>query len=328
MPAPTPRRKAALLGVVLTWLAWPDVAGAQESHGGQGPLPTPEILSGITHGIVQGTAVFLAGLVAFVALIWLPTNRSGGSPRGEDSFVRAVWALVGVLAVAGVADVCVYTVRANGVALTFGLFMEGMFGTQVGQVSLARLGIGLLVALLASWAAQQQGPGRWWVAAGAGGLLLAAIVPESHAVAQGFLAVLSIWFHLVAAAFWMGGLLAFPVLLLGPLGALELEERMDLRQRVVQRFSKVATAAVMAIIITGLHAALLNVSGPLALIVTSYGRALIMKLGMLVLLLAAGGINFIDKGRGPLGRMVGLELILSAGIFVAAGFLTSLPPAN
>ncbi|CAA9476079.1 MAG: hypothetical protein AVDCRST_MAG02-4128 [uncultured Rubrobacteraceae bacterium] len=53
-----------------------------------------------------------------------------------------------------------------------------------------------------------------------------------------------------------------------------------------------------------------------------------MKLGMTVLLLATGGINPIDKGDGPLGRMVGLELPLAAGIFVAAGFLTSLPPAN
>ena len=46
-----------------------------------------------------------------------------------------------------------------------------------------------------------------------------------------------------------------------------------------------------------------------------------------MLLLATGGINLVDKGDGPLGRMVGLELVLAAGIFVAAGFLTSLPPA-
>jgi putative copper export protein len=57
------------------------------------------------------------------------------------------------------------------------------------------------------------------------------------------------------------------------------------------------------------------------LVGTSYGRALIVKLSFLTLLLAAGGINFLDAGRGPLGRMVEAELVL------AAGFLSTLPPA-
>lgn len=87
-----------------------------------------------------------------------------------------------------------------------------------------------------------------------------------------------------------------------------------------------ATVAVAAILLTGLYGTLQYVSGPLALIGTAYGRALVMKLGLTVFLLAAGGINLIDKGDGPLGRMVGLEVALAAGIFVAAGFLTSLPP--
>ena len=165
-------------------------------------------------------------------------------------------------------------------------------------------------------------------AAGVGGLLLATLVPESHAFAQGPLPIAAIWLHLVAAALWTGGLLAFPLLLFGPLRALGPDERADLRRRTVRRFSRVATAAVLILVVTGLYSTLLNVSGPLALFGSAYGRALIMKLGMTVLLLATGGINLIDKGDGPLGRMVGLELALAAGIFVAAGFLTSLPPAN
>lgn len=147
-------------------------------------------------------------------------------------------------------------------------------------------------------------------------------------MAQGFLPMLAIWLHLVAVAFWMGGLLAIQMLLLGPLRALEPDGRAKLRRRTVRRFSNVAIVAVSVVVATGLYNVLLNVSGLAALVDTAYGRALFMKLGMTVLLLTVGGINYLDKGDGPLGRMVGLELALAGGIFVAAGFLTSLPPAD
>lgn len=84
----------------------------------------------------------------------------------------------------------------------------------------------------------------------------------------------------------------------------------------------------MVIVVTGLYATLLNVPSFEGLIGSPYGRALIMKLGLMVFLLATGGINLIDRGDGPFGRMVGAELVLAVGIFVAAGFLTSLPPAG
>jgi len=307
----------------------PGVASAQEAHSEGGLLPTPDLLAGLTHGIVQGSAVSLAGLAAFVALVWLPAGRSafaGGVPVGI--FERGTWALFAVLGVAGMMDVGVYAVRATGEPLSVGLFAEALFGTEVGLVSLARLGLGLLVVPATIWAARGGGPGRWWAAAGAGCLLLATLVPESHAVAQGFVPMPAIWLHLVAAALWTGGLLGLPMLLFGPLRALGLDERAGLRRRTVRRFSRVATVAVAVVVATGLYNVLLNVSGALALVGTAYGRALIMKLWMTVLLLVVGGINYVDKADDPLGRMVGIELVLAAGIFVAAGFLTSLPPAD
>lgn len=305
----------------------PAPALAQEAHSGGGRLPTVELLAGVTHGIVQGAAVFLAGLAAFVALVWMPVNDRSSSP-GHGIFVRGAWALFAVLAVVGFVDLGVYAAWATGLPFGPGLFAEALFAATAGHIAQVRLGLGLLTVLAVVWAAGGSGVGRWWAAAGCGGLLLATLVPESHAAADGPLSMLAIWVHVVAAAFWVGGLLAFPMLLLGPLRALGPEEGADLRRRAVRRFSGVATVAVAAILLTGLYGTLQYVSGPLALIGTAYGRALVMKLGLTVFLLAAGGINLIDKGDGPLGRMVGLELVLAAGIFVAAGFLTSLPDAD
>lgn len=329
MPGVHIRRAAAFLGLASAWLTLPASAYAQGAHPEQESLPATEVLEGITHGVVQGTAVFLAGLAAFVALVWLPASRSAGVSRGVGSlFSRGAWALFWVLAVAGTADLSVYAVRASGESFSLGLVGEALFETQVGRVSLARLGLGFgfFTVLAIAWAVRQRRLLNWSVAAGVGAALLVTLTLESHAAAEsGFLLLLSIWLHVVAASVWAGGLLGFPLLLLGPLRAMEPEEAMELRRRTVHRFSKVATIAVMTVIATGLYATLLYVSGPVALVSTPYGRALIMKLGLVVLLLAVGGINLIDKGEGPFGRMVGAELVLAIGIFVAAGFLTSLP---
>jgi hypothetical protein len=98
--------------------------------------------------------------------------------------------------------------------------------------------------------------------------------------------------------------------------------------RTVRRFSKVATIAVMSLLVTGLYAILLHVPSLSALTGTPYGRAFIVKLGLLVPLLAAGGVNLISRGQGPFDRVVGFELILAVLVFVATGFLTTLPPAD
>ena len=64
-----------------------------------------------------------------------------------------------------------------------------------------------------------------------------------------------------------------------------------------------------------------------ALVTTPYGRALLVKLGLLTFVLAIGAANFLLRGRGPFGRLV-VELLLALGVFIATGFLTSLPPAS
>jgi putative copper export protein len=130
-------------------------------------------------------------------------------------------------------------------------------------------------------------------------------------------------------AVWMGGLLGFAVALCsGPLRSLAPDSRAKLRERAVRRFSAVATCAVVVLACTGLYAAVLHVPNPQALLATPYGRALIAKLVLLSMLLTIGASNFLLRGRGPSGRLVVLELLLALGLFVATGFLTSLPPAS
>ena len=65
-----------------------------------------------------------------------------------------------------------------------------------------------------------------------------------------------------------------------------------------------------------------------ALVDTSYGCALLVNLGLLASVLAIGASNFLLGGRGPFGRLIVVELLLALALFVATGFLTSLPPAS
>jgi copper transport protein len=64
------------------------------------------------------------------------------------------------------------------------------------------------------------------------------------------------------------------------------------------------------------------------LLTTPYSRALLAKLVLLTLLLAVGASNLLLRGRGPFGRLLVAELLLALGLFVATGFLTSLPPPS
>ncbi len=311
-----------------------DTAWAQGSHadGTLASLGERGLLgaAGTAHGISQGLVVFLVGLVVFVPLVWMPTSRTTGVTLNVGGlFGRGVWVLFGTLVVVGILEMSLFAVRASGEPLGVGLFSQALFDTRTGGIWLARLGLAALVALAATWAARGTGASRWWVATGVGGVLLVTLAQQSHAATEGdVLPLVAAWLHVVAAALWMGGLIGFPLLLLGPLRKVAPDEQSRLRRAAVRRFSKVATIGVMTIIATGLYATLLNVPSFADLIGSAYGRALIMKLGLMVFLLATGGINFMDKGDGPFGRMVGAELVLAIAIFVAAGFLTSLPPAG
>jgi copper transport protein len=285
----------------------------------------------IEHGFGLAAAAFLAGLAPFAALVWLPASRQSGVGRDAiRSFGVLAGGLLLALALAGMSELSSYAVRASGDPLSTELFWQTLFDSRVGGVWLIRLGLALLAAAVIAVAARSGRTWAWWAAIGASALLLMTLSGLSHAAATGrLLPLLADCTHAVAAAVWMGGLLGFVVALCsGAFRGLAPDSRTKLRERSVRRFSAVATFAVVVLACTGLYAAVLHVPNPQALLATPYGRALIAKLVVLSLLLSVGASNFLLRGRGPFGRLVIVELLLALGLFVATGFLTSLPPAS
>lgn len=89
-----------------------------------------ETTASIARGATQGTTAFLVGLVAFVALVWLPADRNVGlEDHTVDIFVHCVWMLFSLLAVASVAELLLYAMRASGQPPGFGLLGQALSDT-------------------------------------------------------------------------------------------------------------------------------------------------------------------------------------------------------
>lgn len=319
----------AALGLVGVLLGEPSHAQGLHGHSQGTSLSRQEILSGIAHGVTLAATTLLVGLVAFAAFVWLPAARSVGTGQdGANLFVRLVWVLLGLLAAAALAELSLYAERASGESLSLGLFWEALTGTRVGMTWLARLGFSLLVVLNVTFAAREGKRAYWLLATVLATVPLLTLSQLSHAAAEGrFLPFFADWLHATAASAWMGGLLGFSALLLGPVRKMSAEARTELLRRAVPRFSTLATLSVLVLLITGVYASLLHVPSFSAFIGTPYGRALSMKLGVVVIMLFTGAINLIDQGREEsFNIMVRFELVLAFGVFVTTGFLTSLPP--
>jgi copper transport protein len=325
-----------------------ETTGAQGGHHGGGagkaastdrrePAPGPAAggaatrAASIEHGLALAASAFLAGLAPFAAVVWLPASGQSGVGRAAiRSFGVLAGGLLLALALAGVGELSTYAVRASGDPLSTELFWQTLFDSRVGAVWLARLGMALLAAAVIAAAAGSGRTWPWWAAIGTSAMLLMTLTGLSHAAATGrLLPLVADWIHAMAAAVWMGGLLGFAVALCsGEFRGLAPDSRTKLRERSVRRFSAVTTCAVVVLAGTGLYAAVFHVPNPQALLATPYGRALIAKLVLLSLLLGVGASNLLLRGRGPFGRLVVVELLLALGLFVATGFLTSLPPAS
>jgi copper transport protein len=132
--------------------------------------------------------------------------------------------------------------------------------------------------------------------------------------------------HVIAAGFWVGAL---------PALADELQRQRADVASIVARFSRVAFAAVLVLVVAGATLALVQVGSLDALVSSEYGRWLIVKLVLVGVLLAVALRNRTvltprvasAAGSRALRRAIGAELALMAAIvLVTAGLGDAVPP--
>ncbi|MET9350674.1 copper resistance CopC/CopD family protein [Streptomyces termitum] len=257
---------------------------------------------GVLYGIARylsyaGFAVLVGG-GAFVLLCW---------PRGAD--VRPVQRTVvrGWLVLTG-ATLALLLLRApytgsGKLADAFDLAgLQAVLQTKTGAALTSRLlllgAAALFVAVLFGAYARRTDPKERKDLAfglGLGGTVVAAGIAGTWALAEHASAGLQPGIampvdilHLLAVAAWLGGLTVLLV-------ALHRTPSVD--RSVVERFSRVAFASVVVLVLTGLYQSWRQVGSWSALTGTRYGQLLLVKVGLMALLVALAWISRRWTGR-------------------------------
>lgn len=287
---------------------------------------------------------------AFLWWIWGPAAREGspggGHPYGLARRMRPAAALGALLfAASGIGD----ALRAASqiFPLTdFELVRLFFTGTQYGRLTAAKIAAVLAWCLFFFLA----GGGRRRVFVPLCGLaslvLVYTVSGASHAAAKpGLVPLVSDMVHVLASGIWSGGLFYLAAFAPREAGRDGLEGFRFLYV-LIERFSTAALIAVGAVVATGAFATYLHVYDANAVVSTPYGRSLAVKIGLFLAGVGAAGYNLMVAApalrRGLVRRdraalagaaarfaaAVKLEAAAVAGVLIAAGVLTTLPPAD
>jgi copper transport protein len=247
---------------------------------------------------LQFVGVVLAGgMLVFRALVLAPSRRALGEAGTRESRVTTVVAAAGagVALHAGVLGFLVgaYPIVGGGLSGLINTEIEPIrAGTHLGQAwTLTTFAwLGLLMLLVASWVSPRR---REQLLAGAGvlGLLIAfGLSWASHPDSHGTLALLADYAHLVAAALWVGGVVAITIMV-AKARSLPRSTRDAIARRSVLRFSKLALPTVVAVGLFGIYLAIRELPSPSALFTTGYGVLLLVKTAIVLGALALGAYH-------------------------------------
>lgn len=261
-------------------------------HVGAGILEPPEgdrtvgVVFGVVRFAVFSSVILLAGSVVFLVFLW-PSGRHLRRPR---RLVGAAWVAAAVATVGAVALQGAY-VAGEGLGMAASPSVIGeVLDNRYGVVSLARLALlaaaALLVRLLRDRAEQRQRPEiATPVAVFALVALLLSVTAVGHASTGRYVpaAMVLDLLHLFSVSAWLGGLVMLVAFVLPRSEGGPAEDV----HHVVARFSRVAFAAVVVMVVTGTLQGWRQLDGLGALGSTTYGRLLLAKLALVAAVLVA-----------------------------------------
>ncbi len=310
-------------------------------------------------------ALFIGGL-AFLLIAWLPGLAAiAGEPEQRSraasrAFARRLRRLLLAAVVLGVAvsvlGILLQGASAAGVSLWSslkGAVVENTLHSRFGEVWGVRAIDWLVLGavLLASGAPRRDGapPPRWVLGLLGIGSAYLAITPAlaGHASIQSPTVVFfpSDVLHVLGASVWVGGIACLLLALPAATRELEQADRTRLLLAVLARFSPLALGALIAIAITGVVQAYIDVRSLYGLFHSTYGALIIVKVVLLLALIGLGAVNRervipalrrIAGADGPPGaagvlahRTMRGELALMLCVFgVTAALISYAPPID
>ncbi|MGY1699378.1 copper resistance CopC/CopD family protein [Geodermatophilus sp. SYSU D00766] len=226
------------------------------------------------------------GVPAFLVLCW---------PGGWASRTMRRLTTAGLLTVAGAAVLTFLLQGPYAAGAGLGSLLDPSLLTTTGSSSfgLTTLGRGALALLLAAllvplWRragapTAQETAGLGAVAGGV--VLTTAAVGHPVAGALPVFATAVAAVHVAAMALWLGGLTALLT------GLVRTGTEAGDVAAALPRWSRLASASVAALVVTGVVQSVREVGSPVALVSTTYGWVLLGKLALVLLLLAAAGVS-------------------------------------
>ncbi|HMF51189.1 MAG TPA: CopD family protein, partial [Candidatus Saccharimonadales bacterium] len=319
-------------------------------------------LAAVVRFIHLTAAILLAGSFSFVLLIARSAFLTGkdSAKTNYQTFVRLQLTIARccllVIFLSALLGLWIQTVNVSvdstGTVFNFAEIFSLTTETQYGRVWLARMAIALLLGLLLIAQSRQQDAPVSLAALFGGALLsfglLVALAFAGHAsAADGSAFVLQVSsdaLHLLAAGFWLGGLLPLALLLRRSQQTSAVDSYANARIA-TRRFSSLAMASVALLIASGGYNAWNLVGGFAPLFGTAYGELLLLKVALLLPLLAVGAMNLLrlkprileTSANRPEGIAVHLKLLwrnviietaFGIAILLVVGYLGVTAPAR
>ncbi|MHB8691120.1 MAG: copper resistance CopC/CopD family protein [Solirubrobacteraceae bacterium] len=282
------------------------------------------------------------GTLTFRALVWAPAARVLGEDGAGDA-PAVMWAGIVGAVVALHAGLFGFLVGAYPIA---GGGLSNFIDTQIVPIRTAThfgqaftfmtfAWLAVLALLVGAWVTPRRRE-RLLLCAGLLSLAIAfGISWASHPDAQGALALTADYLHLLAAALWVGGLVALAILVgvVRPLRRTQLE---PLARACVLRFSRLAVPTVALLAVAGGYLALRTLPSVSALFTSNYGLTLMIKSVVAFDALLIGGYHHrllvpkIAAGApiASMRRTLALELgLLLVALVLAASLSQTAPPS-
>jgi copper transport protein len=314
------------------------------------------------------TIALLIGGLAFMLFAWRPALLAvaGAEPEwgvAACAFAKRSSRLLAVAVALGflvsVLGILLQGASAAGVSLWASLkgtilesTLESRFGKVWGLRAIDWILLGALLGIAAAMRRRARGselPPRWLLAAIALGAAYLAATPalSGHASIQSPTVVFfpADFLHVLAASVWVGGIACLLLALPAATRRLHSPDRSSLLLATLARFSPFALAAVLAIAVTGVVQAYIDVRSLHALLHTTYGALIVVKVVLLLVLIGFGWVNReraipalerIATARRPPGgvgvlvrRTLRSELTLMLAVFgVTAALISYAPPID
>ena len=299
-----------------------------EAYGAGGPTKFEYV---VRWGYFVGLALLVGGL-AFRLLVL----RGRTTPALERRFYWVVGA--GVVGSIELGIVGFVLRAADAFQLPLGQLVYGDLsplarGTRFGEAFIAMtLGFAVVAAFLfLAWLLER--PAFLWPAFGLGLVLCSGLSLSSHSAVEAgstWRSELADYVHLVAACFWVGGLvmLAFVVWPTAP----------GLRREAFHRFSQLAAVLVGLMVLAGAYLAYERLPAVSDLWQVRYGQVLLIKSALVLVALSWGALHHfvvapaLERGRGVRSRAVSRSLrgesaVAIAILLVVAVLVDANPPA-